>query len=241
MNNHNPSAFVAGATGYTGREVVRALREKNLVTMAHVRPDSPRLTEWRERFEKLGAATDTTPWQNDKIRAAIAKLKPDLIFALLGTTKARMKERLAHGGNPKDADYAAVDFNLTKMLIDAGVAAGHHPTFIYLSSMGAGSRAAGAYLKARNDAEDHLKKSGLPFLIARPGIITGSDRDQARPLELWGARILDTALSAAGAVGLEKISERYRSTTNKVLANALVRLALDPENTNRIFESEGLR
>ena len=33
-------AFVAGATGYTGREVVRLLAERGVRTLAHVRPDS---------------------------------------------------------------------------------------------------------------------------------------------------------------------------------------------------------
>ena len=49
-------AFVAGATGYTGREVVRVLLERGVRTVAHVRPDSPHVDEWRSRFEAQGAA-----------------------------------------------------------------------------------------------------------------------------------------------------------------------------------------
>ena len=48
-------AFVAGATGYTGVQVVRQLaaleRTPPLRVVAHVRPDSTRLAEWRTRFE----------------------------------------------------------------------------------------------------------------------------------------------------------------------------------------------
>ena len=40
-------AFVAGATGFTGREVVRLLVERGVPAVAHVRPDSPRLEEWK--------------------------------------------------------------------------------------------------------------------------------------------------------------------------------------------------
>ena len=42
MENRKELFFVVGATGYTGREVVRLLREKRIPTVAHVRPDSPR-------------------------------------------------------------------------------------------------------------------------------------------------------------------------------------------------------
>ncbi|MBA3548122.1 MAG: hypothetical protein H0T76_16695 [Nannocystis sp.] len=39
----SPIAWVAGATGYTGRALVAALRAQNITTHAHVRPDSPAL------------------------------------------------------------------------------------------------------------------------------------------------------------------------------------------------------
>ena len=58
---------VAGATGLTGREVVAQLRQRGVPTVAHVRPDSPRLDEWRARFEALGATVDTTPWAPDPL------------------------------------------------------------------------------------------------------------------------------------------------------------------------------
>ncbi len=60
-------AFVAGATGYTGRELVRVLAESGRKVVAHVRPDSSRLDEWRERFAALGATLDTTPWERTQL------------------------------------------------------------------------------------------------------------------------------------------------------------------------------
>src|SRR5262245_55763625 len=48
-------AFVAGATGYTGNEVVSALRGRGIRTIAHVRPDSSSLERWRKSFEDIGA------------------------------------------------------------------------------------------------------------------------------------------------------------------------------------------
>ena len=64
-------AFVAGATGYTGREVVRLLSGRGVRTVAHVRPDSPRVEEWRRRFETEGAAVDVTPWDDAEINFRI--------------------------------------------------------------------------------------------------------------------------------------------------------------------------
>src|SRR5215217_2597869 len=83
------TAFVAGATGYTGREVVRALVARGVRAVAHVRPDSPRLAEWRERFGEVGADVDATPWEEPAIRAALARWRPTHVFALLGTTRER--------------------------------------------------------------------------------------------------------------------------------------------------------
>ena len=77
-----PSAFVAGATGYTGREVVHELRKLGVVTIAHVRHESPRLAEWRSRFKSLGAIVDTTPWTKIGMTATLKRLRPTVIFGL---------------------------------------------------------------------------------------------------------------------------------------------------------------
>ncbi|HEX6693612.1 MAG TPA: hypothetical protein VF035_02800, partial [Longimicrobiales bacterium] len=59
------TAFVAGATGYTGAEVVRQLATSDTHVVAHVRPDSTALPAWRARFSAAGAAVDVTPWSRD--------------------------------------------------------------------------------------------------------------------------------------------------------------------------------
>jgi nucleoside-diphosphate-sugar epimerase len=111
-------AFVAGATGYVGREVVRVARERDLATVAHVRPDSPRLATWRERFERLGVQVDSTPWDDSAFVATMTRLRPSIIFALLGTTKKRAQ-------TDPQATYERVDYGMTATLLRAAVAAGH--------------------------------------------------------------------------------------------------------------------
>lgn len=232
------ACFVAGATGYTGREVVRVLAARGVPTWAHVRPESPKLGEWRARFEGLGAHVDATPWALDAMTATMAQLAPTHVFALLGTTRSRAK---AAEGRGERSDYEAVDWGLTVMLLEAIERAGVKSKFIYLSSAGAGPSARGAYLEVRHRVESRLRASSVPWVSARPSIITGEDRDEERPLERVAAVLGDGALSLAGALGAKGLRDRYRSTTNVVLASALVRIALDPSKKNEVVESEALR
>lgn len=48
-------------------------------------------------------------------------------------------------------------------------------------------------------------------------------------------------LSVARFLGAKRMKERYRSTTNKTLAQSLVKWSLDPTVKNKIIESEELR
>jgi nucleoside-diphosphate-sugar epimerase len=232
-------AFVAGSTGYTGREVVRVLRARNLETVAHVRPDSPHLPEWRTRFEGLGARVDTTPWDAALMTLKLAALRPDTVFSLLGTTRKRAKQAAAHGG---DEGYEAVDYGLTMLLLNAAKACGSKPRFVYLSSVGVTENTRNAYLAVRARVERVLRGEGdLPYTIARPSFITGSDRDEFRPGERITAKVVDAALVLAGWLGARQVRDRYRSTTNVILANALIRIAVDPALVNTVVESEDLR
>jgi len=234
-------AFVAGATGFTGREVVRVLREKGIPTVAHIRPDSSRIEEWRERFQKMGAEIDTTAWEIKAMTETLMALKPAYVFSLLGTTRARIKQAVKQGKDLKTQDYEAIDYGLTSLLLNAVLSAGIKPVFIYLSAVGVKPGASSPYYRARAKAEQELLQSGIPYIIARPSFIIGPDRDDKRPGELFGAKIIDGLLAFAGLLGAKKLKERYRSTSNTILANALVKLALDPEAVNKIYESEELR
>lgn len=226
------TAFVAGATGLTGRFVVEALIGRGAPTVAHVRPDSGRLAEWTARFEGLGAAVDTSPWTAESMADAMRRHRPEQVFALLGTTAKRSRAG--------DGDYRSVDFGLTVMLIDAVKAAGlDRSRVVYLSSMGA-ERARGAYLKARADAEAHLRASGLPFTIARPSFIVG-ERDEHRPGEAVGAAVADAPLKLIGLLGGRRTADRYRSITGPELAQGLVRAAFDPAAEGAVVDSADLR
>jgi len=234
-------AFVAGATGYTGYAVVKALGERGIPTIAHVRPDSPRTEEWGQRFQELGAQFDWTPWDEPALTDMLARHRPTIIFSLLGTTKKRMKELTERGGDPRLADYEAVDYGLTAMLVNAVMAAGIVPRFMYLSAIGVGAHARGGYYRARWRIETKLRESGLPYTIARPSFITGLDREEPRPTEHLAAGALNLMAAGAGRLGFSRFRERYLSLTGPELARALVNLALDPNAALQIYETDLLR
>lgn len=219
---------MAGATGYTGRAVVDAAVKAGFEAVAHVRPDSARLEHWRTHFGAAGASVDTTPWEPDAMCATLRALEPAVVFGLLGTTRAR-------GGSYEDVDYA-----LTMMLLEAAIACGSSPRFVYLSSAMVTPNARSTYMSIRWRVEQAVRASGLSYAIARPAFITGPDRDDVRLGERLAAATSDRALSLVGALGGRRLRERYRSTTNVALARALVRLA-SPDAGDRVFQSEELR
>lgn len=239
MNEGAPRAFVAGATGYVGREVVTALRDAGVETWAHVRPNSSRMQEWRSRFGALGAQVDDTPWEADAMRDRLVALAPTLVFALLGTTKARAKAAARTGAPP--ADYEAVDYGLSAMLLQAASAVQPAPRFVYLSSIGVRDGARNPYLAVRARLERELREAPVHYIVARPAFITGDDREESRPVERWSARAGDAMLALAGRLGARSVEQRWASITGASLARGLVRLALDPMAVNLEVYSDRLR
>jgi nucleoside-diphosphate-sugar epimerase len=231
-------AYVAGATGYTGRAVVRMLIEAGVETHAHIRPDAEHLDAWRQRFMEIGAHVDTTAWDAQALTDRLTELGPIAVFGCLGTTKKRIARDANEG---KTSSYAVVDYGMTVMLHSAAEACGTNPRFVYVSSAGSKPGGEGSYLGARWAVEQVLIKSSLPYTIARPCFITGPDRDEDRPAERIGAMVSDSVLSLIGAFGAKGVQERYRSTTNTILGAALSRLAFEPAAECQIIESEGLR
>jgi len=240
VSSETHSAIVFGATGLTGRYVVERMAKQGTRVIAHVRPDSPRLADWTARFTTLGAQVSSAPWTRDGIDALLAAERPALVFGLLGTTQARVKQAAKAGRDASKETYDAVDVGLTELVIAACHALEPRPRFVYLSSVGTSETAAGSYLQARARVERTLRESGLPYTIARPSFIVG-DRDEPRALEKVSAPLVDGVLGLLGAVGARSMRDRYRSITGPDLARALVTLALDPAWKNRVAEPADLR
>ena len=228
------TAFVLGATGFVGREVVRQLCVRGTAVIAHVRPDSSSVDKWRATFGELGATVDTTAWDAVALAARFRETKPAQVYVLIGTTRSAAKRDRIEGDI-----YVKIDLGLTQIAVEAARASEVRPRIVYLSSIGADKGARSAYLAARGKAEDVVTTSGLPWVIARPSFITG-DRDESRIGERGAAIVGDGLLAVAGVFGGKKVRDKYRSTTPDVLASALIRLGEAPEH-DRVAEGSDLR
>jgi NADH dehydrogenase len=213
-----PTAFVTGATGFVGREVVRQLCVRGTRCIAHVRPDSSSLSTWRTRFTEQGALVDTAAWDAAALAASLRTNAVTHLYICIGTTRSKAKSEKVQGDI-----YEAVDLGLTQIAVDAARASELRPRLIYLSSVGASTTARSPYLRARGKAEAVVQSSGLPWVIARPSIITG-DRDESRLGERAAGVVGDGLLAVAGIFGGSKVRAKYRSTTPDILASALIRL-----------------
>ncbi len=228
------TAFVLGATGFVGREVVRQLCVRGATTIAHVRPDSKQLAEWQSKFGELGATVDTTAWDAPSLAARFRATKPAQIYICIGTTRSKAKSDAIEGNI-----YEKVDYGLTALTVEAAKASEVPARIVYLSSVGADPSARSAYLAWRGKAEDVVKSSGLSWVIARPSIITG-ERDESRVGEKAAGVVGDGVLAVVGLFGGRKVRDRYRSTTPDVLASALIRLG-EAADANKIVDGADLR
>lgn len=233
-------AFVAGATGYTGRSVVRELRARGVRTVAHVRRESREFERWSTAFRELGAEVDSTPWGAGAFERRFAELRPTHVFALLGTTwaRARREARTARGEKP---GYQSIDVALTTELVRAAAALAHEPRFVFLSSIGTAPGTRNPYRASRWRIESTVREVLDDWTLVRPSFITGPDREERRLGETLGAATGDAVLALAGLLGARRLRDRYRSIRGTDLARALVRLAFDPTARGRVIHAEELR
>jgi uncharacterized protein YbjT (DUF2867 family) len=227
------TAFVLGATGFVGREVVRQLAVRATPVIAHIRPDSKSLEDWRGKLTVLGVKIDTSPWDAAALAKALDANQTTQLYILIGTTRSRGKADAIEGDI-----YEKVDYGLTKIAVDAAKASSSKPRLVYLSGLGADANARGAYMKARGKAENAVRESGLPWVIARPAIITG-ERDDSRAGERTAAVVGDGLLAVAGLFS-KSLRSKWKSTTPDVLGSALIRIGEAPEH-DRVVDGADLR
>jgi uncharacterized protein YbjT (DUF2867 family) len=153
--------FIAGANGQIGQHMLREIANRDHESRALIRhPDQG------PELQQLGA-TETVLGDLEKDCSEAMKGCDAVIFAA-GSGP--------HTGPDKTTD---VDQDGAIRLIDTAAAMGIK-RFIIVSSMGAeepdnGPEKLRHYLRAKHNADEHLKSSGLNYTIIRPGQLTNGE------------------------------------------------------------------
>ena len=212
------NTWVFGASGLTGREVVNALRIAGVRTHAHLRPNSSSASHVIPIFDKIGAEVQTFEWHSDALHQAFEENPPTAVFLTLGTTRSKAKV--------DGQGHRAVDYRLTKMVLDL-IRSGYPSTdIIYLSAVRGLGSSLSDYFKIRGELEAELASFNNPVLIAQPALITG-DRLDSRPWERRAALAMNMGLNVLASMGLKAMDRRYRSVSGETLGCGLVQLWLE--------------
>ncbi len=154
-----PVAFIAGATGYTGRALLAELARAQGGWTA------------RPHARKAGALDGAVVCDPRDVAALTDGMRGcEAVVQLIGTVRARFD----------DGDAEPIDYGTTVALGEAAKAAGV-PRLLLLSSVGAGS-ARGRYLAVKRKTERWVEASGLEYTILRPSFIVGEGRRVAQVL-----------------------------------------------------------
>jgi uncharacterized protein YbjT (DUF2867 family) len=191
------NVLVAGANGSTGRIIIDLLKKSGeYQPIAMVRKQ-----EQKEHFEK------------ENVAAVLADLEEDLSNAFKDVDKAIF----AAGSKGKNVE--GVDQEGAKKFTDAAKNAGVEK-FVMLSSMGADNPSISEdledYLKAKGNADEYLRKSGLDYTIVRPGALTNEE--------------------GSGKIQLKEKLEEQESISRANVARTLVEVLDNDVKHNQVFE-----
>lgn len=195
--NKGKKVLVVGANGNTGKIIIDLLKKSETYQpIAMVRKQAQ-----KDHFEKQGVST------------VLADLEEDLNHAVKNIDKVIFAAG-SQGKNVVAIDQEGAK-SLTNAAKDAGVA-----KFVMLSSMGVDNPSESDdlqdYLRAKQNADDYLRSSGLNYSIVRPGRLTDDAGN--------GKIQLKEKLKSQGSIPREDVAQ----TLTEVLDNNV--------KQNQIFE-----
>jgi uncharacterized protein YbjT (DUF2867 family) len=204
--------LVAGSTGVLGFEICRRLRERDRVIRALVRSTSS--PEKVDALKKLGADIATGDLKDRASLDAACKGVDTVISTVTAITTAK----------PGDS-FEATDGAGTINLIDAAKRA-RVKQFVYVS-FEADDMPDAPLVKAKRDAERHLRESGIDYTILQPSFF----------MESWLGPMLfgDPATATARVYGEREVKFRYVAVAD--VAEVAVQSIDNPKarNTNIPF------
>lgn len=172
--------LVAGANGTTGKKIISIIKESNKY----------------EPYAMVRKEEEIPYFQNNGIGTILADLENDVSQ----TTDGMDRVIFAAGSGGKKVKE--VDQEGAKKLMDSAKKNGIKK-FVMLSSMGADKPEEADeikdYLKAKHNADEHLKQSGINYTIVRPGSLTNEDGK--------GKIKLDQNLNMPGEISRRDVAE----------------------------------
>jgi uncharacterized protein YbjT (DUF2867 family) len=197
MTDEKQNVLIAGANGTTGRIIVELLKDSDVYRpIAMVRKQ-----DQKDFFEKAN------------VPVVLADLEKDLSQAVKNAHK------VIFAAGSKGKNVIGVDQDGAKRLVDAAKDAGIKK-FVMLSTMGADDPSVSEemedYLKAKQNADEYLKASGLDYTIVRPGSLTDEE--------------------GTGKIQLMEKLENHGSITRADVAKTLIEVLKDDIMQNQVFE-----
>ncbi|MFT7336585.1 MAG: hypothetical protein ACI9M1_002546 [Porticoccaceae bacterium] len=197
MDTEKQNILIAGANGTTGRIIINLLKEtESYKPIAMVRSQ-----EQKKYFEEK------------QVSAVIADLEKDVSYAV------KKIDKVIFAAGSKNKNVIGVDQEGAKRLIDAAKNAAVKK-FVMLSSMGTDNPSIGGeledYFKAKQNADDYLKNSGLIYSIVKPGALTNE--------------------KSTGKIELNEKLNKKGSISRADVAQTLVEVLEDNLKKNQAFE-----
>lgn len=210
-------AFVAGATGETGRRIVKELVERNIPVRAMVR--------------NLEKAKEILPADAELVVGDV--LKPESLAAAIGDSTVLL---CATGASPSldPTGPYKVDYEGTKNLVDVAKTKGIEH-FVMVSSLCVSQflhplNLFWLILVWKKQAEEYLEKSGLTYTIVRPGGLKNEDNPD--PVVMSSA---DTLFD--GSIPRTKVAQVCVEALSQPSArNKIVEVVAKPEASGKSWE-----
>ncbi|MDZ7957184.1 MAG: SDR family oxidoreductase [Aulosira sp. DedQUE10] len=209
-------AFVAGATGETGRRIVQELIAHNIPVRALVRDT-----------EK---AREILPAEAQLVVGDV--LNPETLTAALGDSTVLLCATGAKPSFDPTGPYK-IDFEGTKNLVDAAKAKGIEH-FVFVSSLCTSQlfhplNLFWLILVWKKQAEEYIQKSGLTYTIVRPGGL--KNEDNPNPIVMQGA---DTLFD--GSIPRQKVAQVcVEALFEPTAQNKVLEIVAKPEATSKSF------
>ncbi len=147
--------FIAGASGFVGGHLIGALLKEGHRLRCLARSENTKKLFEEKKIEV--AQGDIT--ESDTLEGALKDI--DFVIHLVGIIDEK-----------RYATFKTVHVDGTRNLVREAKSAGVKH-FFYQSALGADKNSWSGYLKTKAEAEEIVKKSGIPYTIFRPSLIIG--------------------------------------------------------------------